>query len=145
MVDVMRSFGVERVVAVDVASENDSSPMFYGDSLSGWWLLWNRLNPFAKSTKFPTLADIQSRLAYVSSTKKIDEIKSMEGCFYVRPPVIKYQTFEFYRFDEIAQEAYVFMKDLIEQWRKDGSFKEFLSGTLEHPSVHFREGRRSSI
>ena len=60
--DVMRSqMGAHMVLAVDVGSQDDASLTNYGDSLSGWWLLWKRWNPFAEAVKVPSLPDIQSR------------------------------------------------------------------------------------
>ena len=60
--DVMRSqMGAHLVLAVDVGSQDDVCLTNYGDSLSGWWLLWKRWNPFAEAVKVPSLPDIQSR------------------------------------------------------------------------------------
>ena len=45
--DVMRNMGAHKIITVDVGSENTAEMTNYGDQLSGWWLLWNRWNPFA--------------------------------------------------------------------------------------------------
>lgn len=34
----------------------------YGDGLSGWWLLWNRLNPFTETVRVPSMGEISSQL-----------------------------------------------------------------------------------
>ena len=47
----MRSLGAETIIAVDVGSVYEPRQTNYGDSLSGWWLLWNKWNPFASTVK----------------------------------------------------------------------------------------------
>ncbi|KAF4520155.1 hypothetical protein B566_EDAN008973 [Ephemera danica] len=66
--DVMRSQGARHILAVDVGSQDDQDLTDYGDTLSGWWLLWKRWNPFTTPVKVPNLPDIQSRLAYEVKT-----------------------------------------------------------------------------
>lgn len=46
--DVARSMGAKVVIAIDVGSRDETNLTNYGDSLSGWWLLWKRLNPLAE-------------------------------------------------------------------------------------------------
>lgn len=95
---------VSRVIAVDVGSADDRAPMDYGDQLSGWWLLWNYLT--RKPFRAPSIADIQSRLAYVSCVKQLDKVKKMPGCLYLQPPVGNYETLAFGRYREIMQVGY---------------------------------------
>ena len=47
----MRNMGAKTIVAVDVGSEYSAETTNYGDDLSGWWLLWNKWNPFAETVK----------------------------------------------------------------------------------------------
>lgn len=55
----------------------------YGDELSGWWLLWKRLNPFASKPKIPIMEDIASRLAYISSSNQYHKVGHTRGKFGV--------------------------------------------------------------
>ncbi|CAJ0912490.1 8605_t:CDS:2, partial [Entrophospora sp. SA101] len=96
-VGIMKSMGADTIIAVDVASHDDTSPVYYGDSLSGWWVLLNKFNPFSNQ-KIPSIADIQSRLAYVSSVKTLEEAKNTPGCLYMEMPVQQYGTLEFSKF-----------------------------------------------
>ena len=50
----------------------------------------------------PDMAEIQSRLAYVSCVRQLDHVKNCDYCEYIRPPIDKYATLQFGRFDEIA-------------------------------------------
>ncbi len=47
------------------------------------------------------MAEVQSRLAYVSCVQQMELIKGSEYCEYMRPPIDKYQTLQFGAFDEI--------------------------------------------
>lgn len=49
--DVMKTMGAQTIIAIDVGSENPDDLTNYGDQLSGWWLLWNKWNPFAETVK----------------------------------------------------------------------------------------------
>lgn len=57
--DVARSMGAKVVIAIDVGSQDETNLTNYGDSLSGWWLLWKRLNPLAEKVKVRTLEAAQ--------------------------------------------------------------------------------------
>lgn len=101
----MFSMGASAVFACDVGSVSsavalvdsnaetfnikidDNSPRTFGDSVSGWWLLINRWNPFSNARNVPAITDIQSRLAYVSSVRTLEAAKVAEGCLYLQMPV----------------------------------------------------------
>uniref|UniRef100_A0A8C7WI37 lysophospholipase n=1 Tax=Oncorhynchus mykiss TaxID=8022 RepID=A0A8C7WI37_ONCMY len=100
--DVARSMGAKVVIAIDVGSQDETNLTNYGDSLSGWWLLWKRLNPLAEKVKVLNMAEIQTRLAYVCCVRQLESVKSSDYCEYIRPPIDRYRTLEFGKFDEIA-------------------------------------------
>jgi lysophospholipid hydrolase len=52
-------------------------------------------------SQVPNIAEIQSRLAYVSCNRQLEEVKVSGYCEYLRPPIDKYATMHFERFDEI--------------------------------------------
>ncbi|KAH7982667.1 hypothetical protein HPB52_006477 [Rhipicephalus sanguineus] len=93
--------GAETIIAVDVGSQDDTDLTNYGDCLSGWWLLFKRWNPI--SSTIPSLPEIQSRLAYVSCVRQLEEVKTSDYCTYVRPPIDRYKTLQFGSFDEIME------------------------------------------
>lgn len=104
--DIMRDvMGAETILAVDVGSQDVMDFTNYGDQLNGWWLLLYRWMPFlaSKSLKVPSLPDIQSRLAYISCVRQLDEVKRSEYCTYIRPPIDKWKTLQFRNFDEIFE------------------------------------------
>ena len=53
---MLRESSCSHIIAVDVTAVDSTELTNYGDSLSGWRLLWNRLNPFATALNIPTQA-----------------------------------------------------------------------------------------
>ncbi|XP_076258844.1 patatin like phospholipase domain containing sws isoform X7 [Rhynchophorus ferrugineus] len=125
--DVMRSLGANHILAIDVGSVDDQDLTNYGDDLSGWWLLWKRFNPFAKPIKVPNLPDIQTRLAYVSCVRQLEEVKTSDYCEYIRPPIDKYKTLQFGSFDEIREVGYLHGKAYFEGQSRSGNLPRFRS------------------
>lgn len=122
--DVMRDiYNVDKIIAIDVAKPDDTSPMDYGDSLSGWWVLLQR---FFSKTKIPNLAEIQSRLAYVSNVSKHGEILNMKNVFYVKPPVSHYGVLDFGKFEEIVKIGYTYGKKIVSEWEAQGILKKMV-------------------
>uniref|UniRef100_A0A1B6E580 Neuropathy target esterase sws n=1 Tax=Clastoptera arizonana TaxID=38151 RepID=A0A1B6E580_9HEMI len=124
--DVMRSLGAKHIIAIDVGSQDDVDLTNYGDCLSGWWLLWKRYNPFSTPVRVPNLHDIQSRLAYVSCVRQLEEVKSSDYCEYIRPPIDKFKTLQFGSFDEIKDVGYNHGRTFFAGMLKGGGLPPFL-------------------
>ena len=116
----MRALGADTIFAVDVGSLDDDTPQKFGDSLSGMWVILNRWNPFSSYPNPPTLAEIQARLAYVSSVDALERAKAMPGCLYMRPPIDPYGTLDFGKFDEIYQTGYKYGKEYLQKLKEQG-------------------------
>ncbi|KAG0307412.1 phosphatidylcholine and lysophosphatidylcholine phospholipase [Linnemannia gamsii] len=140
-VEFMKSLGANTIFAVDVGSDDDTTLHNYGDSLSGWLVLLNRWNPFSNVYRnIPNLADLQSRLAYVSSVKQLEAAKATPGeFFYFKPPVQDFGTLEFGRFLEICEVGYEYGKEMLEKWKKEGRLGNLLA---EKESAKGRRGKR---
>lgn len=117
----MKSLGADVIFAVDVGSLDDNTPQGYGDSLSGFWSMLNRWNPFSSIPNPPTLSEIQARLAYVSSIDNLERAKNLSGCLYMRPPIDPYGTLDFGKFDEIYQVGYTYGKEFLDRLKNEGS------------------------
>ncbi|XP_068561962.1 patatin-like phospholipase domain-containing protein 7a isoform X2 [Cebidichthys violaceus] len=124
--DVARSMGAKVVLAIDVGSRDETNLTNYGDSLSGWWLLWKRLNPLAEKVKVLDMAEIQTRLAYVCCVRQLESVKSSDYCEYIRPPIDRYGTLEFGKFDEIAEVGYQHGKTVFDVWSRSGVVDKML-------------------
>ncbi|KAI6093576.1 lysophospholipase NTE1 [Hypoxylon rubiginosum] len=116
----MKSLGASVIFAIDVGAIDDDTPQSYGDSLSGAWAFFNRWNPFSSIPNPPTLAEIQARLAYVSSVDALERAKAMPGCIYMRPPIDDYGTLDFGKFDEIYSMGYKFGKEFLDDLKEKG-------------------------
>jgi len=123
----MKSLGADLIFAVDVGAIDDDTPQAFGDSLSGFWAVFNRYNPFSSVPNPPTLSDIQARLAYVSSVDALERAKTMPGCLYMRPPVDSYGTLDFAKFDEIYEVGYAYAKEYLASLKSRGELKGVIS------------------
>lgn len=128
----MKALGVNVIFAIDVGALDDDAPQTYGDSLSGMWAFFNRWNPLSSHPNPPTLAEIQGRLAYVSSVDALERAKTMPGCIYMRPPIDEYGTLDFYKFDELYQMGYKYGREFLQGMREKGAlFMTEETGTKE--------------
>ncbi|RLV89044.1 Lysophospholipase NTE1 [Spathaspora sp. JA1] len=118
-VNEMKKKGAKYIIAVDVGSIDDRTPMNYGDTLSGFWVLFNRWNPFSSHPNVPNMMDIQQRLAYVASVNNLQIAKTTPGVIYLRPPIDDYATLDFGKFEEIYQVGLVYGDKLLGEWEKE--------------------------
>ncbi|RDB28383.1 Lysophospholipase NTE1 [Hypsizygus marmoreus] len=147
-VSTMFSMGANAVFACDVGSLDDNSPRNFGDTVSGWWLLINRWNPFSNARHVPAITEIQSRLAYVSSVKTLEDAKVANNCLYIQMPVHEYGTLQFGKFEEIQQKGYKaameILQKLDEEDRLPSQFVEG-GGVSSSRRKKGRSARRNSV
>ncbi|CAK7913123.1 lysophospholipase Nte1p [[Candida] anglica] len=117
----MKKKGAKFIIAVDVGSVDDRTPMNYGDTLSGFWVLFNRWNPFSTHPNVPNMMDIQMRLAYVASVNALEIAKNTPGVLYLRPPIDHYATLDFAKFDEIYHVGMDYADKLFTSWEQKGT------------------------
>nr|KAF6309821.1 patatin like phospholipase domain containing 6 [Pipistrellus kuhlii] len=140
--DIARSMGAKTVIAIDVGSQDETDLSTYGDSLSGWWLLWKRLNPWADKIKVPDMAEIQSRLAYVSCVRQLEVVKSSSYCEYLRPPIDCFKTMDFGKFDQIYDVGYQYGKAVFGGWTRGDVIEKMLT---DRRSADLIESRRADV
>lgn len=116
----MKNRGAKYIIAVDVGSVDDRTPMNYGDTLSGFWVLFNKINPFSKHPNVPNMMEIQLRLAYVASVNALEMAKRTPGVIYLRPPIDDYATLDFLKFDEIYNVGLVYADNILSKWKSEG-------------------------
>ncbi|KAJ6541870.1 hypothetical protein B0H19DRAFT_1175019 [Mycena capillaripes] len=147
-VSTMFSMGASSVFACDVGSLDDNTPRNFGDTVSGWWLLINRWNPFSNARLVPPITEIQSRLAYVSSVKTLEDAKVARGCLYISMPVQEYGTLQFGKFEEIQSKGYEAAVAILEKLDEEGRLPSaFIDGKQEGKGgkKKGRSVRRNSI
>lgn len=108
------------VIAVNVSPPIDlKRNSDYGLSLSGWRLLWNKINPFAKKINFPHIATILQRAGELSSIHGRKELLNQNlADLYIQPPVEEVELFDFGAIDELAELGYHCAKEKIAEWQK---------------------------
>ncbi|KAK7165924.1 hypothetical protein R3I93_005872 [Phoxinus phoxinus] len=138
--DIARNMGTKTVIAIDVGSQDETDLCNYGDSLSGWWLLWKRINPWAEKVKVPDMAEIQSRLAYVSCVRQLELVKKSAYCEYIRPPIDRFKTMDFGKFDEIYDVGYQHGKLVFTEWARGDIIDNMLK---DHRSADYNDSKKT--
>ncbi|KAI1886603.1 hypothetical protein AGOR_G00197510 [Albula goreensis] len=138
--DIARNMGAKTVIAIDVGSQDETDLCNYGDCLSGWWLLWKRINPWAEKVKVPDMAEIQSRLAYVSCVRQLEVVKKSAYCEYIRPPIDRFKTMDFGKFDEIYDVGYQHGKVLFTGWARGDIIDNMLK---DHRSADYNDSKKT--
>ncbi|XP_033822083.1 patatin-like phospholipase domain-containing protein 6 isoform X4 [Periophthalmus magnuspinnatus] len=138
--DIARNMGAKTVIAIDVGSQDETDLCNYGDCLSGWWLLWKRINPWAEKVKVPDMAEIQSRLAYVSCVRQLEVVKKSAYCEYIRPPIDRFKTMDFGKFDEIYDVGFQHGKLLFTGWARGDIIQNMLK---DHRSADYNDSKKT--
>ncbi|KAF6754273.1 hydrolase [Ephemerocybe angulata] len=142
-VSAMFSMGASAVFASDVGSIDDNSPRRFGDTVSGWWLLVNRWNPFSTARHVPAITEIQSRLAYVSSVNTLEEAKVTKNCFYIGMPVQEYGTLQFSKFEELVKIGYEHAMEILDKLEEEHRLPSSIVGEVRKKKG--KSARRNSI
>uniref|UniRef100_F1KRB4 NTE family protein n=2 Tax=Ascaris TaxID=6251 RepID=F1KRB4_ASCSU len=140
--DVMRSLGARVVIAVDVGAASENNLLNYGDSLNGFWVLFKKLNPFGEPVKVLNMEEIQSRLAYVSCVRQLEQVKKAPYCHYLRPPITQYETLDFAKFDEIYEVGYKYGSEKFDELVKKSDLLKNIIGPEVLRSLKLQQSRR---
>ncbi|KAL5109276.1 Patatin-like phospholipase domain-containing protein 7 [Taenia crassiceps] len=125
--DVMVSFGAKTIYAVDVGSVYDTNLTNYGDWLSGWWLIYQRFfRWWGPPIRVPNFTEIQSRLAYISCIRQLEEVKASGICHYLRPPIDRFMTLQFAAFEEIMSVGHKYAKETLTMWQETGAYQQMI-------------------
>jgi NTE family protein/lysophospholipid hydrolase len=119
-IDIMRDkIGNGTVIAVDVSPLVDlAENPDYGDYLSGFRVLWSRINPFTPAMKLPNIAAILQRSGELSSKRtQRNLVNARLADLYLRPPVEHFSLTDTSAVDEIAAIGYESAKEQIEHWQ----------------------------
>jgi NTE family protein/lysophospholipid hydrolase len=119
--DVMKGLCKGKVIAIDVSPSIDLSQVpCYGDYLSGWRILWSRINPFMKSIQAPHIASVLMRSAEIASVAHqrtmIEKFADLHLCI----PLDEYSIQDYGSSARIAEAGYRFAKPRLEDWMETG-------------------------
>ena len=117
--DVMNKLCEGTVIAVDVSPPVDlAENPAYGNALSGWRILWSKINPFAKPITLPDIRTILQRAGELSSVANQKSVIDNMADLYIRVPVEKYHLQDYKSAGNIIEDGYCFAKQKIEQWNQ---------------------------
>ncbi|MCK4764127.1 MAG: patatin-like phospholipase family protein [Candidatus Aminicenantes bacterium] len=116
-VDIMKIFCKGRVIGIDVSPPVDlGENTSYGDSLSGWRILWKKLNPFAKPIRMPGIGTILQRAGEISSIAHHKDVIESKTDFYLSMPVEEYGLLDFKSASKIIAAGYEHAKKEIDKF-----------------------------
>ncbi|CAK4687464.1 hypothetical protein LEN26_010801 [Aphanomyces euteiches] len=133
--DVMKEEGVKIVFAVDVGRDDSREFYHYGDSLSGWWVFLNKLNPFTPTVQVPSMGEISNALAYAAFYQNKDYVINHHVDLFFKPPVQEIGTLEFDKLDQTVQIGYDYALPKIQEWMRKNP----------HLVSHLRKVRAKSL
>lgn len=117
-VDIMRSLCEGgAVIGVNVSPPEEETEAYqFGTSVSGWQVLWSRINPFVKRLPVPTLGANLMRSLEVNS---VYQIRSQQGLadLLIQPEVKQYQILAFAAYESIAEAGYQAAREQLAQYR----------------------------
>jgi predicted acylesterase/phospholipase RssA len=106
------------LIAVDVSPPVDLSKYTpYGESLSGWRLLLNKINPLARPLRIPDIATTLQRSGELASIAHQRQIVQQLADLYIRMPVEQFPLFDFKAANRIIDAGYRHAQQVISEWR----------------------------
>ena len=143
-IDIMRQRSdVGVVFASDVSAPgrgSQASKAPYETRLSGWQVLWRRLNPFAKPMKIPSMGEIMMQIAVLSNRQTSSETRNLAD-FYMRLPVKGHGMLDFEALEVIVSKGYEAAQEHVALWEDTEPF-QLLCATSKSINGHKQERRR---
>lgn len=115
--DVLKTLGVGRVIGVDVTPPVDLvRNSEYGDTVSGWWILWHRLFDRRQSFQIADIGTVLQRAAEAASMANQKQVIEKAADFYLRMPVEHIGLLDFSALDELARIGYESAMKALPAW-----------------------------
>ena len=115
--DVMTSFGVGRIISVDVSGKADFGSFRCEHSeISGWKVLFDRLRGRIKSDQMPTIISVLRRAMELDTESYKRRMQSFSD-LYLTPPLQQYRFNDFKRGRQMAEDAYHYAYEELERWK----------------------------
>ncbi len=114
--DIMKRLGAGTIIGVDVTARQDlRTDMTYQDYLSGWRLLWTRLNLFARKSRMPNIFGILSRAVTVNGIYHLESVRHSIDV-YLHLPVEQFELGDWRALDTIVDIGYQSAREKIARW-----------------------------
>jgi len=123
--DVMKSVCAGKVIAIDVTPPVDlAENTDYGDTISGWKLLWNRLFSRGKRLQSIDLGTVMQRSAEAASMARQRHVIENMTDLYLLMPVHQISLMNFGAIAKLSEIGYSTAKQKIAEWRKAGKLAD---------------------
>ena len=108
------------VLAVNVNPKNDArDPIEYDGALSGWSVLFSRLNPFRKSINVPNMVEVLMRVSNIGGTLEQRKNQAVYTDLYLEPPLTDFSVVDYKKIEQLANIGYDYAKPLLEKWKQE--------------------------
>ena len=116
--DVMKKLCGGEVIAIDVSPREDMVfKAHYTERPVTRRILWEQINPFSRKISLPSLFDIVSRAAMISSISNTSLLKSQMD-LYLHLPLDQFGMSESRSFDKIIEVGYRSAREQLVKWRE---------------------------
>lgn len=116
-IDVMRE-RVEggTIIGVNVSKAESINPDFsFGPSISGWQVLWSRLNPLAPAANVPSLGNLLVRSVMLNNRKLLSELRQAADLL-IEPDTGDVGSLQFERYAEMSEAGFAAAEPLLRDW-----------------------------
>jgi len=115
-VDIMRTMYEEgTIIGVNMSPAKEMMEVYqFGSSISGWQVLWSRINPFVEPTNVPNLAVNLMRSMEISSVYRIKTTETQADVL-IQPDVEGYGMLDFDCYEPIIEIGYQAAKEQLSQ------------------------------
>ncbi|MCP4422221.1 MAG: patatin-like phospholipase family protein, partial [Chloroflexi bacterium] len=108
----------DRIIGVNVNPLRVKKRKYdFETNISGWRILFSRLNPFAKPLRAPSLFGTIVRAIDVNSKRQIQEQTPFLSVM-ITPDVRQFPTTHYHKFEAIAQAGYEAALETLREWKK---------------------------
>ena len=117
-IDVMsQAIDGGEVIGVDVSPVVDMSEnVSHGDSLSGWDIIFSKMNPFDDKVKMPNLPTIMQRSAEIGAVMNLREGVARLADLYISMPVENFGILGFKSAEKISKVGYIEAQKSMKPW-----------------------------
>ncbi len=130
-IDVMRDLcGNGIVIGVNASPTRHRHREYrFGPSISGWWVLWRRLNPFTPAPPVPSIVGSLVRVLGVNSLYRERAVRHLADLL-IQPSVEGVGILEFDSYPEIIEIGYQAARQALAAWMSGMSMVEGTQGGI---------------
>jgi predicted acylesterase/phospholipase RssA len=117
-VDILRErYAGQTIIGVNVSLSREKEEAYqFGAGLSGWRVLWHKVNPFTKPIQAPKLVPHLMRALEINSAYQIKSNKSMVDLL-IQPDVKEFGMLDFAEYGAISEIGYKAALEQLVQWQ----------------------------